>query len=190
MEKEEIPVEETVHKVAGAIRDRLNLTKKYVCPIKCLTDGTRIQMTFWVDNGEEGLNNVDFGINVTARSVGGFSHTIYNISKTVEGTLYTSFLVEQIQKATRIAEKSIDKFNGTLGYKKTQAVTAFGGKAVHMGIEACCVCAEETLTKTTCNHAICVPCLLRVERCPLCRKDAFCACCVSCDDYSDAEFDE
>lgn len=185
-----IPVEEAAHKVAGAIRAHLELTKKYVCPIKCLTDGTRIQMTFWVDNGEEGLNNVDFGINVTARSVGGFSHAIYNISTAVEGTLYTSFLVDQIQKATRIAEKSIDKFNGTLGYKKTQAVAAFGGKAVHMGIEPCCVCAEETLTKTTCNHAICIPCLLRVERCPLCRKDAYCACCVAPDDYSDAEFEE
>ena len=190
MEKEEIPVEETIHRVAGTIRDRLDQREKYTCPIKFLSDGTRVQMVFWVDNGEEGLNNVDFGINVTARGLGGFSHTIYNISTTVEGTLYTSFLEEQILKASRIAEKTISKFDGTLGYKKTQAVAAFGGKKVHMGIEPCCVCADETLTKTACNHAICAPCLLRVDRCPLCRKEAACACCVAPEDYSDAEFDD
>ena len=170
MEKvDEIPVGETIHRVAGTIRERLDRKEKYFCPIKYLSDGTRIQMVFWVDNGEEGLNNVDFGINVTARGLGGFWHTIYNISKSVEGTLYTSFLEEQILKASRIAEKSINKFDGTLGYKKTQAVTAFGGKKVHMGVEPCCVCAEDTLTTTLCNHSICVPCLLRVDRCPGCQ---------------------
>ena len=184
-----IPVEEAAHKVAGAIRAHLELTKKYVCPIKCLTDGTRIQMTFWVDNGEEGLNNVDFGIKVTAQG-NGFSHIIYNIYTSVEGTLYTSFLEAQILKAAHIAERTINKFEGTLGYKKTQAVAAFGGKKVHMGIEPCCVCAEETLTKTVCQHAICAPCLLRVDKCPLCRREAACACCVAPDEYSDAEFDD
>lgn len=180
---------EVIDRVANSIWERLDAHEKYTCPIKFLSDGTRVQMMFWVDDGEEGLNNVEFGIKVTAQGLG-CSHVIYNIYTSVEGTLTTTFLRDQIAKAQTIAAKSINKFDGTLGYKKKQAVLAFGGNPVLMGIAACCVCAEDTLTKTVCQHAICAPCLLRVDKCPLCRREAFCACCVAPEDYSDAEFDD
>lgn len=177
-----------IDQVAKTIWDRLDAHEKYTCPIKFLSDGTRVHMIFWVD-GEEGLNNVDFGIKVSAVGLS-CSHVVYNIYTTVEGTLTTTFLRDQIAKAQTIALKSINKFDGTLGYKKRQEVAAFGGNPVLMGVAECCVCLEETLTKTICQHAICAPCLLRVDKCPLCRVGAYCACCVAPDDFSDAEFEE
>ena len=179
---------EAIDQVAKTIWERLDDYDKYTCPIKFLSDGTRVHMIFWVDDGEEGLNNVDFGIKVTA--VGkGCSHVIYNIHTSVEGALTTTFLRDQIAKAQTIALKSINKFDGTLGYKKRQEVAAFGGNPALMGVEECCVCLEETLTKTVCRHAVCAPCLLRVDKCPICRDGALCACCVAPDDFPDAEFD-
>jgi hypothetical protein len=179
---------DAIDRVAKTIWDRLDAYQKYTCPIKFLSDGTRVLMIFWVDDGEEGLNNVEFGIKVTALGLPG-SHVIYNIHTKVAGALTTTFLRDQIVKTQAIAQKSIHKFDGTLGYKKKQEVLAFGGNPVLMGIEECCVCAEETLTKTVCRHAICAPCLLRVDKCPLCRREAFCDCCVAPEDHSDAEFD-
>jgi hypothetical protein len=39
--------------------------------------------------------------------------------------------------------------------------------------EECCVCLEETTTKTNCGHTICVPCWNQIKKiqCPLCRND-------------------
>ncbi len=34
----------------------------------------------------------------------------------------------------------------------------------------CCVCLEETNFKTSCNHDICINCLKKVDKCPICRK--------------------
>jgi len=34
----------------------------------------------------------------------------------------------------------------------------------------CCICFEETNFKTSCNHDLCVGCLKKVDRCPICRK--------------------
>jgi hypothetical protein len=40
-----------------------------------------------------------------------------------------------------------------------------------MDYEPCCVCMEETSTKTVCNHPLCVECIneLKKDVCPMCR---------------------
>ena len=45
----------------------------------------------------------------------------------------------------------------------------------------CCVCLENTLTKTRCKHNLCIPCLDKIikddanyKRCPICRKKIDC----------------
>jgi hypothetical protein len=180
---------DALHDVASTIRDKLESHEKFTCPIKHLSDGTPVRMVFWVADSEENLTNAQFGITVTVICKG-FSHIIYNIQTNVEDTITVRFLEDQIGKARRIAEKSIHKLDGTLGHKKRQAMLAFGNNSVQMGIEACCVCAELTATKTACNHSVCIPCLLRLEKCPLCRQDASCSCCGTAEpDYSDDEFD-
>ena len=42
---------------------------------------------------------------------------------------------------------------------------------VESSYKECCVCAEETTNKTTCNHPICIVCLSRLnkQKCPICR---------------------
>lgn len=37
----------------------------------------------------------------------------------------------------------------------------------------CCVCMERTITKTRCNHFICLPCFqkIKIRKCPICRDD-------------------
>jgi hypothetical protein len=175
-------LEETARTIFGELEHQ----KEYKCPIKFLSDGTRVTILFWVENEEEGLTNTDFGISVTATGLN-FSHTIYNITTCED--INTTFLKAQILKTRGIAEKQIDKMCGTLGRKKKQAMIAFGNNPVHMGIKECCVCFELTTTKTVCQHAVCIPCLLRVNKCPLCRTEAFCQCCVKPDEYSDDEFD-
>jgi hypothetical protein len=37
--------------------------------------------------------------------------------------------------------------------------------------EDCPVCLEKTSRRTTCSHSLCLPCFLKIETCPICRKD-------------------
>jgi hypothetical protein len=37
--------------------------------------------------------------------------------------------------------------------------------------EDCPVCLEKTSRRTTCQHSLCLPCFLKIETCPICRKD-------------------
>jgi len=44
-------------------------------------------------------------------------------------------------------------------------------------IDFCCVCYEDTFTKTLCNHSVCIPCWLKIKKhqnqivCPICKSD-------------------
>jgi hypothetical protein len=40
-----------------------------------------------------------------------------------------------------------------------------------LGGQDCCVCMEKTKTRTSCGHAVCLPCryALKKEICPMCR---------------------
>lgn len=38
-------------------------------------------------------------------------------------------------------------------------------------IDSCCVCYNETLEKTLCNHPICLKCFSNCQTCPLCRSN-------------------
>lgn len=37
--------------------------------------------------------------------------------------------------------------------------------------EDCPVCLEKTSRRTTCQHSLCLPCFMKIETCPICRKD-------------------
>jgi len=45
--------------------------------------------------------------------------------------------------------------------------------------EECCVCQEDTNTKTNCKHPICIPCYDKIKenedetQCPICRRDCY-----------------
>jgi len=39
--------------------------------------------------------------------------------------------------------------------------------------EECAVCYEETCTKTECRHTCCYKCMVKLTRCPVCRKELY-----------------
>ena len=39
--------------------------------------------------------------------------------------------------------------------------------------EACCICMEETIVRTDCDHHCCHRCLEKIKTCPICRRDLY-----------------
>ncbi len=63
----------------------------------------------------------------------------------------------------------IINFNDTVRKKKSQLLK----ELYHMFKKDCCVCFEKTDQKTECDHEVCKKCLMKIDKCPLCREDIF-----------------
>jgi hypothetical protein len=136
---------------------------------------------------------MDFGITVLTR--GTVEHSLFNIKQPVL-FLNEIYIQQQIERVARILARPLLPLTGTLGPHKSEMMAAVGMDKKTLGIDACCVCAKETAIQiNACAHNICLNCLTKVTKCPLCREeDTGCACCVDNafesdnDDESDDEF--
>ena len=149
-------------------------------------DGSSIPMSivFWKSDLGGGL--CEFGITVSTR--GDLEHVMFNV-KTAPVHLNESFLLEQFERVKRILARPFQPLCGTLGPHKSVMMNAVGMDKNALGIEECCVCARETATKIkSCDHNVCVACLSKVDRCPLCRNsDIGCACCDSDEECNESD---
>ena len=143
-----------------------------------------ISIVFWKSDLGGGL--CEFGITVTTR--GALEHTMFNV-KTTPVHLNDAFLVEQLERVKRMLTRPFQPLCGTLGPHKSAMMRAVGMDKKALGIEECCVCARETATKIrSCDHNVCVACLVKVDRCPLCRNSEIgCACCDSDEECNESD---
>ena len=143
-----------------------------------------IGIVFWKSDLGGGL--CEFGITVSTRC--DIEHTMFNV-KTAPVQLNDAFLLEQLERVKRILSRPFQPLCGTLGPHKSAMMHTVGMDKKTLGIEECCVCARETATKIrACDHNICVACLSKVDRCPLCRNSEIgCACCDSDDECNESD---
>jgi len=159
----------------------------YILPHKfyCHEDTTiRIKVTLWKTDPVDDM----FAFGITVHSRGNVEHQMFNISVPV-AKITEVFIQEQIERIQRILSRPLRPLCGTLGPNKTSMMEAVGMDKKALGIEECCVCAKETALKTmVCSHNVCLSCLTKVERCPMCRnEDVTCACCAHTAFESDNE---
>ena len=166
----------------------------YILPHRFYTseDGSiRIKVIFW--KGELVNYNFDFGITVQCR--GKADHQMFNIKQSVT-ELTEVYIQEQLERVNRILARPLQPLCGTLGRNKTDMMQVVGMDKKVLGIEGCCVCGKETALQTyICCHNICVYCLSKVDKCPMCRNENIsCLCCINAEfeseneDESDDEF--
>ena len=143
-----------------------------------------ISVVFWKSDLGGGL--CEFGITVTTR--GDLEHTMFNV-KTAPVHLDEPFILLQLDRVKRILTRPFQALCGTLGPHKSAMMHAVGMDKKTLGIEECCVCARETATKIrSCDHNICIACLSKVDRCPLCRNSEIaCACCDSDEECNESD---
>ena len=165
----------------------------YILPHRFFTseDGTiPIRVTLWkTDPITSACNMYGFGISVHTR--GEVDHQMFNIFVTLGVPLTEEFLRAQIERVKRILARPLRPLCGTLGPYKSDMMELVGMDKKALGIDNCCVCARETALKTrNCSHNVCLYCLMKVDRCPVCRnEDVSCACC-DYDEFQNENEDE
>ena len=102
----------------------------------------------------------------------------------LDSVLYTS-PVEGEAPVVSLFERMQDlRFNAFLGLMEDEQMRARSAvvrapiRETYAGLsffqEECCICFETTLSLTRCDHPLCVPCLLKVNKaaflCPCCRE--------------------
>jgi hypothetical protein len=72
-------------------------------------------------------------------------------------------------------EEDLNLWEAKKKYCKEIENTSNASARVESSYKDCCVCAEETTNKTTCNHPICIVCLSRLnkQKCPICRSTIY-----------------
>ena len=160
----------------------------YILPHKFYTgeDGlvVPIKVIFWkTDHVNEYF---DFGITIHSR--GNVEHQMFNVSQPLL-VINEPYLYRQLERVTRILARPLRPLSGTLGPFKEEMMEAVGMNKAALGIAECCVCAKETSLKTNkCLHNVCLVCMSKVDRCPMCRNEEIgCACCANVSFESDNE---
>ena len=107
-----------------------------------------------------------------------YDHLLYNWSisckvKTQTGIrIALSKLLNHLHK--NLPNMKINKYTGKLD--SVEVCEGFGDK--YLTDDTCCVCLDRTITKTTCNHSVCIECCSNMRTrspnkdlvCPLCRE--------------------
>ena len=81
----------------------------------------------------------------------------------------------------RLGELKFDIKSGLIYYikKANKYENCYKFDNIVLNIQECCVCLNETKTKTPCGHALCWICFDKITKCPLCRE---CLKCYESDD--------
>jgi hypothetical protein len=167
----------------------------FMLPHKYYTteDGTALPISILIWKTVNDDRTFEFGISVYSR--GKVEHQMFNIKERVED-ITEQYIQTQLERVTRILARPLRPLCNTLGPNKGAMMLAVGMDKKALGIEECCVCARETTMKTlNCSHSVCLLCLNKVDKCPMCRADnEGCACCLDTafesenEDESDDEF--
>ena len=150
----------------------------YILPHKFYTSeegAIRIKVILWKTDHEN--HYFDFGITVQTRGI--IEHQLFNIKQPVL-SLNEAYIQQQLDRVARILARPLRPLCGTLGPHKSAMLAAIGMDKKALGIDNCCVCGKETAMQThTCSHNVCLYCLKKVSKCPMCRNEELaCACCV------------
>lgn len=109
------------------------------------------------------------------------SHTGYICPPLTSPSYNDDWIYIATDTVKMLNELRFDKFDGKLKPPRQfntdyECMSLFDSPAIILDYDKCCVCFEPTMTKTICNHTLCIPCHVPLKECfypncPLCREE-------------------